>query len=339
MEQELRHLKQELALISDESKTYFKLILQQLSRIAHLNPNDKYLKLLSSNLQEYADSIDVFQPYHNYPKVCLFGSARTSANTLLYQLSESISKQLSDAGFMIITGAGPGIMEAGNKGAQDQGFGLNILLPFEQESNPFIRDSDKLVSYKYFFLRKLMFVKESQATVLFPGGFGTFDEAFELLTLIQTGRTSPRPIVLFDEPGSIYWKRWIELFYEQLLDTHYISKDDLLLFQHFQSITPAVNYIQTFYRVYHSIRYLDDYSIIYLNCTLSLDFVASLNEQFSHILTEGHFSYHKADHNPCPLDSTSPTPCLTFSFDKKQFSTLVLLIDALNKFDSSPRNS
>lgn len=330
MNKDFQHHLFEFQKLPDNQKSFFDVMMSQLSRLFNLNPDKHYLKLLSSNLVEYADAVSVFQTYRQIPKVCIFGSARTKHNHPLYLLAESLSKRLSELGYMVITGAGPGIMEAGNKGAGSKSFGLNILLPFEQDANKYIKNSEKLVSFKYFFLRKLVFVKESMATILFPGGFGTFDEAFEVLTLLQTGRTSPQPLILLDEPNSQYWSSWINLIKDQLLGNSYICKEDLFLFKHCTTIQECEKHISSFYSVYSSIKYFEDCSMIYTKSKLPSSLLSTLNKDFNHLLTSGEFSYVEDFVHEYPTDDHMAKFALKFNFDCKQFSGLVRLIDRIN---------
>jgi uncharacterized protein (TIGR00730 family) len=200
------------------------------------------------------------------------------------EMSELIVKN----GFKVITGGGPGIMEAGNKGAgREESFSLNIKLPFEQRHNPFIAGDKKAISFKYFFNRKLFFLKESDVTVIFPGGFGTLDEGFETLTLIQTGKSKPRPIILIEPPNSQYWNRWIGFVKSELSRGDFISRNDMSLFIHVNSVEKAIDEILQFYRVYHSIRYVGEKTVIRLNQALSSEDINALNKKYSRILRSG----------------------------------------------------
>ncbi len=182
-------------------------------------------------------AFDVFAPYRNTRKATIFGSSRTAKGRPEYALARDFSRTIADRGWMIVTGAGPGIMEAGHEGAGgSRSFGVNIVLPFEATANPFIAGDPKLINFKYFFTRKLMFIKESDAFVLMPGGFGTLDEAFELLTLIQTGKCDLHPIVMLDVPGGTYWKSFDRYLREELLGYGYIAESDLDLFMYTDDI-------------------------------------------------------------------------------------------------------
>ncbi|MCK9430354.1 MAG: TIGR00730 family Rossman fold protein, partial [Candidatus Omnitrophica bacterium] len=216
--------------------------------------NDKGdLKLVNNALKELRYSFKIFSPYREIKKVIIFGSARSKVESAEYKMAEEFSRRLSEKGYMIVTGGGPGVMEAGNKGAGlGKDFALNIRLPFEQKPNPYIDEKEKLINFKYFFTRKLIFVKETDATALFPGGFGTLDEGFEMITLIQTGKSRPRPIVLMEPKGSSYWATWMHFVKNQLVKKGFINKDDLNLIHIVKSVDAAVKYIEDFYKVYHS---------------------------------------------------------------------------------------
>src|SRR5215471_4928985 len=215
------------------------------------------VKLLSTALKELRYAFKVFAPYRRRRKVTIFGSARLPSSDPAYQQAVTFSRMCAESGYMVITGAASGIMEAGHVGAgRENSIGVNILLPFEQEANPIIRGDLKLMHLKYFFTRKLLFVKESDAVALFPGGFGTQDECFEVLTLVQTGKSQMFPIVMVDEPGGNYWARWRDYIAEELLGRELISPADMSLFKVTDSVDEAVAEALQFYRVYHSMRYV-----------------------------------------------------------------------------------
>lgn len=329
----LEKIKSIASKLSEKDKKNFYSLVESLAKIIVLSPDKSYLKLLSTNLLEYKDSISVFKPFASKFKVCLFGSARVPSSDELYVMTEQLAKNLANEGFFVVTGAGPGLMEAGNKGAGSKSFGLNIILPFEQTANDYILNSDRLVSFRYFFLRKLIFIKESQASILLPGGFGTYDEAYELLTLMQTGRCSPRPIILLDEKNNDYWKNWIEILKKNLLSQSYISQDDLCLFKHYQSNDQAINYIKHFYSNYISIEHLSNETVLFIHRALSQKKLSEINKDFAYILTSGLFIQKKAEDSPNYDLSLSGKSALHFKFDKKQFSSLIKLIHKINKID------
>jgi uncharacterized protein (TIGR00730 family) len=288
------------------------------------------LKILHRAVRELRYAFSVFAGYRDIPKVTIYGSARTRADEPVYQSASTFAQRIAKAGFMVITGAGDGIMRAAQEGAgREHSFGLNILLPFEQEANEFIVDDPKLVYLKYFFTRKLLFVKESQAFALFPGGFGTHDEAFETLTLMQTGKSDIMPIVFLDVPGSTYWRNWYTFVQEHMLGNGLISPTDLHLFKVTTDVDEAVGEITTFYRTYHSMRYVDGQLIIRLRHPLSAMALARLNQEFSDIVTQGEIMAHapmgEDGHAACDL------PCLRLWFDRVNFGRLRQLIDMLNQ--------
>ena len=288
------------------------------------------LKLANSALKEMRYSFLVFSRYLKVPKVTIFGSARTDPNHPNYQLAVEFANLMADKyQWMIITGAGPGIMEAGNRGAgQDRGFGVNIRLPFEGKANKHI-DSSRLINFKYFFTRKLTFMKESDAFTLFPGGFGTQDEAFELLTLMQTGKSDIHPIVLIEAPGTGYWHAWME-FIGTLESQGMISQEDLSLFSYTTDIQKACDEILRFYRNYHSQRYVDGRLVLRLKHIPSNALVHRINEEFADIVSTGTFerieptAAERADQDAIDLAR------ICFTFNRRQHGRLRQLIDMLN---------
>ncbi|MFA4981034.1 MAG: TIGR00730 family Rossman fold protein [Candidatus Omnitrophota bacterium] len=243
------------------------------------------LKLVNNALKELRYSFKIFSPYRDVKKVIIFGSARSLKRSAEYKMAEEFTRKLTAKGYMIVTGGGPGVMEAGNKGAQPgKEFALNIRLPFEQKPNPYIYEKDKIINFKYFFTRKLIFVKETDATALFPGGFGTHDEGFEMLTLVQTGKSRPRPIVLMEPKGSTYWEAWKRYVKDHLLKNGFIKKEDLKLFHIAKTADEAVKYIDDFYSIYHSIRYVSGLTVIRLNKEISGNTLKLINRKFKDIL-------------------------------------------------------
>jgi uncharacterized protein (TIGR00730 family) len=234
-------------------------------------------------------------------------------------------------GYMVVTGGGPGVMEAGNKGARHgMEFALNIRLPFEQKPNPYINEKNKIINFKYFFTRKLMFVKETDATVLFPGGFGTNDECFEMLTLVQTGKARPRPIVLIEVPGSTYWKTWAHFVRRELLDKSLIGKKDLKLFYIAKSVKEAVDYIQNFYKVYHSIRYISGITVLRLNNSISSKKISLINRKFKDILSKGSIECISPMQEETDEKETLPLPRLAMNFNMHDYGRLYEMIHVLN---------
>jgi hypothetical protein len=288
-------------------------------------------KLLASALKELRHCFRVFAAYRGVRKATVFGSARTRPEHPAYQAAVSFGRKMAESGWMVITGAASGIMEAGHVGAgRDQSFGLNILLPFEQGANPVISGDPKLMNLRYFFTRKLAFIKESDAVVLFPGGFGTQDELFETLTLIQTGKTHVFPIVLVDEPGGTYWIRFQKFVQEELLNRGYISSQDLHLYRITDSVDVAAAEVQNFYRVYHSMRYVQGELVLRLTERPSNERLRRVRSQFEDLLSDGTFDV--CDALPAELNEPSirHLPRLKFRFNKHSYARLRMLIDVLN---------
>jgi uncharacterized protein (TIGR00730 family) len=243
------------------------------------------LKILNAALRELRYAFKVFAPYRHVRKVSCFGSARTPATAPAYRTAKEFSRQIADRGYMVITGGGDGIMRACQEGAgRERSFGANIRLPFEQEPNEFIQNDPKLVTFRYFFTRKLIFVKEADAVVLFPGGFGTHDEGYEVLTLVQTGKGRPLPIVFVDSPRGSYWRTWERYVHDHLLRAKLISPDDLSLFKVTTSVEEAVQEIAGFYRVYHSSRLVGHDFVIRTTHPVPASLVQELTRDFADIL-------------------------------------------------------
>lgn len=289
------------------------------------------LKIASQALREMRDAFRVFAPYRDMRKVTCFGSARTQPTEPAFRVAKEFARRIADAGFMVITGAGPGIMEACQLGAgRERSFGININLPFEQSANPVILGDTKLMSFKYFFTRKLFFLKEAHAVVLFPGGFGTHDEGFETITLLQTGKNHPMPIVLLDAPRGTYWKTWQRYVEDHILRRNMISPPDLGLYKVTDSIDEAIDDITNFYRVYHSSRYVRESLVLRLHRKLPEPFVAELNEEFRDIIVSGTLIQRKA----YPTERDDPAvmnlPRLAFRFDRSKYGRLRAMIDRIN---------
>lgn len=289
------------------------------------------LKILSRAMRELAYAFKVFAPYRRHRKVTMFGSARTPPGTPAYQTAVAFGRAMAEHDWLVITGAASGIMEAGHVGAgRDHSMGLNILLPFEQEANSVIAGDEKLVHMKYFFTRKLMFVKECDAVVCLPGGFGTLDEALEVLTLLQTGKHDMLPVVLLDAPGGTYWKAFHHFVIDELLGGDMISSDDPSLYLLTDNCQRAVDEIIGFYAVYHSMRYVGDRLVLRLQQELPPQLLHDLNQNFSDILKEGEFLQTDA----LPQERNEPDwedlKRLVFCFNRRSLSRLRQLIDYLN---------
>ena len=310
--------------------------LEAIVRISTTDTERLNWKILTSSLEDLEQGFKKFHPYQHTRKIAIFGSARTSPQQATYQMAADFARSITKAGFMVITGAGGGIMQAGNEGAgRDNSFGLNIRLPFEQGANSAISGDDKLIDFKYFFTRKLFFLKESDAIALFPGGFGTQDEAFETLTLCQTGKYGPVPLVLIDEPGGDYWHSWNDYVCQQLKQKGLISSEDPSLYTITDSLEVACQVIKDFYRVYHSSRYVGKLFVIRLKLELSDAAVAQLNQEFADILVEGKIIKSTALPQELKDLETANLPRLTFYFNQKSLGRLYQLIAKINQYEDS----
>ncbi len=289
------------------------------------------LKILSRALKELRYAFKVFTPFRKQRKVTVFGSARTPADAPAYIASVEFGKRMAEDGWMVLTGAGGGIMEGAHVGAgEEMSMGVNIMLPFEQEANYIINNSEKLVHLKYFFTRKLLFVKEVHAVALFAGGFGTQDEAYETLTLVQTGKRDLMPIVFIDEPDGNYWKEWLRFVKEQLLDRGLISQNDLSLFKVTDNIDEAVDEIMTFYNTYHSMRYIRGKLMLRLHHKPDDAMLERLNDEFSSILESGKIERAEVHRFEADDPHLSQLPRLSFDFNRRDIGRLRQMIDLLN---------
>lgn len=289
------------------------------------------LKLVSRSMREMRYAASVFQKYSHIRKVAVFGSARTRADEPDFQLAREFSRRIVEENFMLITGGGDGIMGAAQQGAgAEKSFGLNIRLPFEQSANTVIAGDPKLINFNYFFARKLSFVKETSAFVLFPGGFGTMDEGFEVLTLLQTGKTSIVPIILMDRPNGFYWETWRRFLDNDLLELGLISRSDFHLFTITHDVDRAVNEIKHFYKVFHSYRWVRDEMVIRMNKRLTPQALENLNQQYDHLLVSGHIVQREALPEESDDQSAAGLPRLVLIPHKREFGMLRLLINAIN---------
>lgn len=290
------------------------------------------LKIINTALKEMRYAFKVMQPYRRVRKCAVFGSARCKPDTSDYQQACAFSQKIAEAGYMVITGAGHGIMEAGNRGAgRERSFGLNIRLPFEQVANPYIAGDDKLINFKYFFTRKLAFMKDTHAVVCCPGGFGTHDEGLEVLTLIQTGKSHMVPIVFLHPEISHFWTDWHKYNTERLLTRGMISPEDLSLYHVTSSVDEAVAEINRFYRRFHSMRYVRDKLVVRLESELSEEELGCLNDEFSDIVKAGVIEPTSA--LPQEVDQTiAHLPRLMFQFRGRAFGRLRQFVDRLNSF-------
>lgn len=289
------------------------------------------LKLVNNCLKELRYSFKIFSAYRNIKKAIIFGSARSKKESAEYKMAEEFAEKITKKGYMVVTGGGSGVMEGGNKGAgPGKDFALNIRLPFEQKPNPFLDQKERLINFKYFFTRKLIFIKETDATALFPGGFGTNDEGFEALTLMQTGKSRPRPVVLMEPEGSTYWSGWIRFINEELVRNGFINKQDLNLFQVARSADQAVKYIEIFYKVYHSLRYVAGLTVLRLNRPLSGKALKCINYEFKDILTEGRIMPSPALKEELENGEYPDLPRLVMKFNLRDYGRLFELIRVIN---------
>jgi uncharacterized protein (TIGR00730 family) len=290
------------------------------------------LKVINRSMREMRYAFKVFKPYRHIRKVSIFGSARTPEESPYYRMAVKFARSLSRQGFMVITGAADGIMKAGNEGAgTGKSFGVNIHLPFEQEANEYIVDDPKLVTFKYFFTRKLIFVMESHAIALFPGGFGTHDEGFEILTLLQTGKASPRPFLLMELPGESYWEKWDEFVKEQVHARGFISPEDEALYRIVHSPEAGVEEIRSFYSTYHSLRQVRERLVVRLERALPAGAIEELNEKFADLVAEGRIERTAALPDEANEPELAEKPRLVFSYDHRSAARLRLLIDEINR--------
>ena len=289
------------------------------------------LKLLNTALKELRYAFQVFRPYRHVRKVAAFGSSRMSDAHPAYAMARTFGRLMAQAGWMVITGAASGIMKAGHEGAgRAASFGLNIRLPFEQEANPVIAKDQKLIHCKYFFTRKLLFLKESHATVLFPGGFGTLDEGFESLTLVQTGKSDPRPIVFVELLREPFWEPLLRFFDEQLIRQGMVSSSERAIYHVAHSAKEAAEIILRFYSVYHSLRYVGEEVVLRLRRRLTSPVVSRLGGEFRDLLSSGTLRQGSA----LPDESDEPElrhlPRLIFHFNRRDYGRLLELIDRIN---------
>jgi len=289
------------------------------------------LKIATAALTEMRDAFRVFAPYQDVPKVTIFGSARTRPDDPVYEQARRIAADLAEQGWMVVTGAGPGIMAAGMEGAgRERSIGVSIRLPWEQSANSIIAGDHKYVSMKYFFTRKLMLIKESKAFVCLPGGFGTLDETYELLTLTQTGKGLPVPIVFLDTPGDTYWRSVGTFIDDELVSRGLVSSDDVGLFLVTDDCEVAAHEIQHFYANYQSLRYVGDELVIRVRHAPDVEELAALNDRFGHLCRRGRIERSAPLSVEQKEGDAVDLPRLRFTFARHGFAQLRGLIDALN---------
>ena len=293
------------------------------------------LKLVNAALKELRYSFHVFAPYRDIPKCTIFGSARIKPDDPAYECAKQLGAAMAARDWMVMTGAGPGIMAAGLEGAgAENSFGINIVLPFEASANEFIADDPKLINFRYFFTRKVTFMKESAGYAMLPGGFGTMDEAFELLTLMQTGKSILAPVVLLDPDGSTYWERWRDFVVAELLGEGLISEADMNLFIITNSVEEAADEMTRFYRTYHSSRAVGQRLVLRLKREVGDDELAALTSEFSDIIETGEIERIEATDGEVRDDDNLELYRIAFRFDRHGHARLRMMIDALN--DATP---
>ena len=289
------------------------------------------LKLINRSVKEMRYAAKVFAPYHHLRKVVVFGSGRTLPGAPEFELAEDFAREMVAQNYMVITGGGDGIMGAAQRGAgREHSFGLNIRLPFEQRANEIIEGDPKLINFNYFFTRKLNFVKETHAFASFPGGFGTLDETFEVLTLMQTGKARVIPVVLLDRPDGTYWKTWMKFVTEHLFKLGFVSPEDFYLFKILHSVKDATAEIAQFYNVYHSARWVGEELVIRICRRLSNNAIVDLNEKFADIVRTGKIVQSNALRQEKNEPEIWDLPRLILTPHRRSFGRFRQLIDAIN---------
>jgi len=294
-----------------------------LAKLGRDGPDRGDLKLLSGAMRELRTSFRRFEAEADRPKASVFGSARTPPTDPSYELSREMGAKLAESGWMVITGGGPGIMTSTIEGAGgNNAFAVTIRLPFEPNPAMALVDDDHVVRFRYFFTRKLTFMKEASAYVVFPGGFGTMDELFELLTLMQTGKEMPAPVVLMDPDGETYWRRWAEFVNDELIENGWVSPEDMDLVFPTHSVDDAVAYIKAFYRGYHSLRFVEGRLVIRTQSPVTDGTLATLNEEFSDIIASGVIERTDALAHEIDDEDVVELPRLILDFDNRHFARL-----------------
>jgi uncharacterized protein (TIGR00730 family) len=307
-------------------------IIENALKIMHDVEDTGDVRVIQTALRELRYAFRLFAPYKDVRKVTIFGSARTQPTRTEYQQGVEFGRKIAEAGFMVITGAGGGIMQAGHEGATpEKSFGANIRLPWEQSANPVIREDKKLITFKYFFTRKLIFIRHSDAIALFPGGFGTMDEGYEALTLMQTGKSQLMPLVLIDRPGGTYWKTWDKHIREHLLRDGLISPDDLNLYQITDDPDQAVKIITRFYRNFQSSRFVKDLFVIRLNHAPTESAIRAMNEDFADIIVGPEIKRIDPTADEVEDDDHVDLHRIGFGFNRRDYGRLRQLIDILNR--------
>ena len=318
--------------LSHQREELLRRLLEHAVELAEDDPPILDLKIAEASLAELVAAFDAFAPYRNIPKLTVFGSARTPADHPLFALAHDVGRAMADLGWMIVTGAGPGIMEAAMAGAgRERSFGVNIRLPHEQGANRIIAGDVKLVEMRYFFTRKVMLTKESGAFVVFPGGWGTQDELFELLTLLQNGKAEPAPVILVDTPDGDYWSSWQQFTTHSLVESHYVSPGADRFFTIATSTDDVVRDIATFYRNFHSIRYVGDQLVIRHRHALSHEEIVGIQARFAGMCATGTFEVRGPLGPEIADDDCLELPRLVCTFNRLDYSALRALIDVINE--------
>lgn len=308
-------------------------LLQHVVNLAEQDPDTLDLKIAETALSELVEAFEAFAPYRDVLKVTIFGSARTNVSHPLYELARDFGRAIAERGWMVVTGAGPGIMAAGMEGAgRAHSFGVNIRLPHEQGANEFIASDVKLVEMRYFFTRKVALTKESKAFVAFPGGFGTLDEVFELLTLLQNGKATPAPLVLMDTPDGTFWDELLGYIDEEVLGAGYVGEFDHTLFFRATTVSEALSEIESFYSNYHSLRMVGTTAVIRMQREPSPQQLAEIHRKYAQIAVDGRIDVIE----PTPPEIASGDELdlarLAFQFDRKSYGLLRSLINDINRW-------
>ncbi|HTZ08319.1 MAG TPA: TIGR00730 family Rossman fold protein [Acidimicrobiales bacterium] len=314
-----------------ERRDLYRSIMGTVVHLADEHTDALDLKLARAAMAEMAEAFRVFRPYRNEQKVTFFGSARTLPDDPLYLQARRLAERMAGHGWMVVTGAGPGIMAAAMEGAgRELSLGVNIRLPHEQGANEFIAQDPKLVEMRYFFTRKLMLIKESDAYAVLPGGFGTLDEAFELLTLLQTGKAQPAPLVLLDVPGGSYWRGWQEFLDGEVASRGLVSPEDHALYTITSDVEVAAAEMLGFYRNYHSCRWVGDLLVIRLRTLPGRAQLHALTDRFADIVVSGSIRHTKPLGPERSSHDHLELPRVALRFDRIHYGRLRQLIDALN---------
>lgn len=328
-------LVESLSIENGEIETYIRQILVTAGKLTEDEVSGLDLKILTNAMKEIRYAFSVFSQHQERKKISVFGSARTHPDNPNYRAAESFSSQAAEQGYMLISGAGPGIMEAVNRGAgSERSFGLNISIPMEQSANRYIQGDEKCINFRYFFSRKLIFAKESAAVVFFPGGFGTHDELFELLCLLQTGRHHLSPLILIDQDG--FWDQLIDYLNQTLLRAGTIAESDRQLFTYVKEPEEALRIIQQFYSNYHSSRFLGDEYLIRFRELPSDQALKELEEEFLHLCPESGFQLEKGRLDAEEPDAPEDLYRLVFYFSNHDYGELLRLVEWLNEWTETP---